>query len=70
MITQELKLKKLLEVKEHLRKKYSIKMIIEKYDIHNMIGKNGLCVWFENITLVASSNVSVMIRGKVAQVRN
>ena len=68
MISQELKLKKLLDVeKESLRNENVIlkQELLEKYDIHNMIGKSKVMMdVYKSINQVSSSNATVLIRGE------
>jgi len=68
MIAQELKLKKLLDVeKESLRNENIIlkEELLEKYGIHNMIGKSKVMMdVYSYIKQVSSSNATVLIRGE------
>ena len=68
MIGQEVKLKHLMESEKEALKhenkqlKHELK---EKYNIHNMIGTSGSMIEiYENISKVADSNATVLIRGE------
>ena len=68
MITQELRLKRLLDNEKEQLRLENLKLkdeLKEKYQIHNMIGKSGTMIdVYENIRQVATSNATVIIRGE------
>ena len=67
MLSQSVKLRKILEDEEHLLTENIILKdeLKEKYNIHNMIGNSGaMQLVYENIIQVAHSNATVLIRGE------
>ncbi|RAP34098.1 sigma-54-dependent Fis family transcriptional regulator [Candidatus Marinamargulisbacteria bacterium SCGC AG-410-N11] len=68
MLSQEVKLKRLMETEKAVLRSENIKLkdeLTKKYNIHNMIGKSSeMYHVYENIKQVANSTATVLIRGE------